>query len=172
MKFEWYMLPLLPIVVVVFLSILHWTIEGVKFLHNHVAIRKGAREARRAERERKARNHNRVLPQEQKVSLAVILERWFSIKRFLSTLLLSAGWSYLVVASRVSGATGKETAYTLGLFMVMGTGMVTFLAVISILGNEWRPDDRPFAQRAWVSGRAWVTMALAMIPINAFLLFW
>lgn len=99
----------------------------------------------------------------------VQLRRFFSVKIFMLTLLVSATLTGLAVASRTSG-TFSWVCFELGLFMLLGTAPVTMLAAWAITEAEWRPDTRPWKDRAYVSGQSWFSMAMAMIPTNTTLI--
>ncbi|HWY75913.1 MAG TPA: hypothetical protein VN281_09870 [Verrucomicrobiae bacterium] len=171
-----YLLPLLPIAVVVALSILHWISSLVAHIHNQHVIRAGARAARKVERERKS--HYKLLPAsgtfntrpaKRKPDLRTIFARWFSVKIFISWLVLSIGWSIGCVSSRTFG-TARDCALQVGLIMLIGTAMLVYLSILCVSGNNWQADDRPLSQRAWVSGRAFVSTAFAFVITNASLL--
>jgi len=174
-----YLLPLLPIAVVVALSLLYWiTALGTK-IHNKHVIRVAVRAARKAEREQKSRYKlvpaSQVLfrdrPAKRRPDFWTIVSRWFSVKIFLVWLVLSAGWSIGAISSRIPTATAQDCAMEFCWFALWPiTGMLVFLSILCISGNEWRADDRPLSRRAWVSGKAFVSTALAFIITNATLL--
>ena len=92
-------------------------------------------------------------------------KKWFSAKVFLATL------AVLVIFLWLATGGDRKIAHELGALGVLPiTAMVTLLAIFSLAHGEWRPDPRPFKERPYISGQAWVSMSLAMSPITIFLL--
>ncbi len=101
--------------------------------------------------------------------LAEAKMKWFSVRIFLITLIMSLGWTGAMVASRTRG-TYQEVSHEVGMIMAMLTLMIVLLAILCLCEGNWQPDPRPWSDRTYVSGRAWVSMALALPITNIFLL--